>query len=168
MYCLEREEWYPDRADSFSVDHFVPRSADPARTGEYDNLLYACSRCNSFKQADPASLDPTRAALADHLEVGADGRIFGRTTEGVDFVRQFHLNEPPALGNRRSTRIVLQAKRGHPDDPAVDALYLAHFGYPADPPDLARLRPPGGNARPDGVAASHHARRSRGELPAVY
>ncbi len=44
----------------------------------------------------------------------------------------------------------------------------AWFGYPDDLPDLASLRPPGGNTLPAGIDTSHHARRSRGELPAVY
>jgi hypothetical protein len=38
---------------------------------------------------------------------------------------------------------------------------------PIDLPNLARLRPPGGNSRPAGVDASHFARRARGELPAI-
>ncbi len=43
----------------------------------------------------------------------------------------------------------------------------AWFGWPDELPDLAALRPPGGNALPAGVATSHHARRLRGELPGL-
>lgn len=39
------------------------------------------------------------------------------------------------------------------------------FDYPADLPDLSRLRPSDGNSRPQGIAQSHHTRRLRGELP---
>lgn len=168
VYCLEREAWSADRADSFSVDHFVPRSIDSAREGEYDNLVYACTRCNSARRADPVPLDPARVGFADHLAVGEDGRITGRTPEGLALIILLRLDEGPALENRHQALLLLQLKRERPDDPVIHALYLARFGYPADLPDLARLRPPGGNARPDGVTASHHARRSRGELPAVY
>jgi hypothetical protein len=36
-------------------------------------------------------------------------------------------------------------------------LYQELMGYPIDLPNLARLRPPGGNSRPAGVDASHFA-----------
>jgi hypothetical protein len=29
VYCLERELWYPDRADSFSVDHVESQKVAP-------------------------------------------------------------------------------------------------------------------------------------------
>jgi hypothetical protein len=42
------------------------------------------------------------------------------------------------------------------------------LGFPNDLPDLRALRPPGGNARPDGVENCCYERRLRNELPAVY
>ena|SRR5713101_1667716 len=33
VYCLERETWYPNRAASFSADHFVPVVLDPTESG---------------------------------------------------------------------------------------------------------------------------------------
>ena len=51
---------------------------------------------------------------------------------------------------------------------SVPDFYRKLMGFPTDLPDLRRLRPPGGNKRPDGVDASWHARRKRGELPATY
>lgn len=168
VYCLEREAWSPDRTDSFSADHFEARAANPGRAGEYDNLVYACTRCNSVRRADPVPLDPDSVALADHLTVAADGRIIGRTAAGSALIHLLRLDLAPAVHNRRFARLLLRTKAAYPDDPVVDALYVAHFGYPADLPDLSKLRPPGGNSRPEGVAASHHARRARGELPEVY
>lgn len=47
-------------------------------------------------------------------------------------------------------------------------LFRRLMGHPAELPDLGALKPPGGNARPDGVAASHLERRVRGELPETY
>src|SRR6478672_6755586 len=47
VYCLEREQWYPNRADAFSVDHIVPQSKSTTRICDYSNLVYACLRCNS-------------------------------------------------------------------------------------------------------------------------
>lgn len=59
-------------------------------------------------------------------------------------------------------RIIALAANGNP------ALYRKLMGFPNDLPDLQSLKPPGGNFRPDGVAASFHARRKRGELPETY
>ena len=47
-------------------------------------------------------------------------------------------------------------------------LYRRVAGYPTDLPALSRLRPPGGNVRPEGIAQSHYALRARGELPNTY
>lgn len=47
-------------------------------------------------------------------------------------------------------------------------LHRKLIGLPSDLPDLQRLRPPGGNSRPDGVKASWYARRERGGLPETY
>jgi hypothetical protein len=43
-----------------------------------------------------------------------------------------------------------------------------YLGYPANLPDLATLRPPEGNSRPEGVAACGFERQRRGELADVY
>jgi hypothetical protein len=43
--------------------------------------------------------------------------------------------------------------------------YLRIMGFPLDLPDLARLTPPGGNSRPEGVAKSFFARKQCGDLP---
>ena len=41
------------------------------------------------------------------------------------------------------------------------------MGFPADLPDLAKLKPPE-NSRPGGVSDSYFAKRTRGELPSTY
>jgi len=43
-----------------------------------------------------------------------------------------------------------------------------YFGYPDTSPQLFRLRPPGGNRRPEGIAESYARRQSRDELPDLY
>jgi hypothetical protein len=52
--------------------------------------------------------------------------------------------------------------------PLGAALLRRLLGYPDDLPDLAALRPPESNARPDGIVQSHFARRQRGVLPDSY
>jgi hypothetical protein len=59
-------------------------------------------------------------------------------------------------------RIVRLAARHEPD------LFRRLLAYPPELPDLSNLRPPQGNARPEGIAQSHGERRRRGELPDTY
>src|SRR3712207_1265694 len=61
-YCLFRERWYPDGQASFSADHFVPPVVAPDRSLDYDNLIYACVRCNSRKRENLV-LDPCQVAM---------------------------------------------------------------------------------------------------------
>jgi hypothetical protein len=168
VYCLERETWYPNRAASFSADHFVPVVLDPDRERDYSNLVYACTRCNSVKQALIALLDPTVVALGDHVRVVASGAIEALTPQGQQLIDLFHLDKPPAVEVREEYLLLLRAKKEQPDNPTIHALFLRKFGYPTDLPDLRKLRPPGGNAKKGSEDNCHHARRERGELPEYY
>jgi hypothetical protein len=168
VYCLDREAWYPNRGGSFSVDHFTPKSIDPDRETDYENLVYACVRCNSFKQATRIALDPTRVSLAEHLRVWDDGRIEYLTPEGRDLIDLLDLDGAVATKVRKDQLTVLQLKERYPADELIHALFVSRFSYPDDLPDLSKLRPPGGNSRPDGVANSHFARKKRNALPDVY
>jgi hypothetical protein len=58
--------------------------------------------------------------------------------------------------------IVALAANGNPE------LYRKLMGFPNDLPDLQKLKPPDGNLRLGGIAASFYARRERGELPETY
>jgi hypothetical protein len=78
----------------------VPRSADPSRTCDYGNLLYACCRSSAAKQ-DILALDPTREAFGSHLEVLQDGSIHAPTPEGQDLIDLLHLEKDPAPRVRR-------------------------------------------------------------------
>lgn len=168
VYCLERERWYPNRGASFSADHFVPKAIDPSREADYDNLVYACTRCNSYKQAKPLPLDPTVVPFAAHVFVQADGTIEGLTKEGRKLIDLLRLNHPETVRVRRHALDLILLERAQPENEVVDRLFRSHFGYPDDLPDLSRLKPPGGNSRPEGLEQSHHARQARGELGVVY
>ena len=47
-------------------------------------------------------------------------------------------------------------------------LYQRLMGYPDDLPNLTRLRPPGGNTRPEGIADSTYFRRKNKTLPGTH
>ncbi len=48
---------------------------------DYDNFVYACRRCNSAKR-DVATLDPTKVAMGEHLQIDTDGQIRALSPEG--------------------------------------------------------------------------------------
>jgi hypothetical protein len=166
-YCLERETWYPNRDASFGVDHFELKSTSPHRELDYENLMYACNRCNSIKFASNIDVNPTLTALGVHLRVLDDGQIEGLTPAGKKLIDLLHLADTPAIEVREETLLVLRAKRAQPCDPTIHAIFLKRFRYPPELPDLMRLDPPG-NSRPGGIDDGHHARLKRGELPEFY
>jgi hypothetical protein len=161
VYCLYREQWGRVKA-GFSLDHFLPLSVHPEHQRRYDNLLYACAACNRSKGAALLP-DPTQVLLDGAVRVHEDGSIQGMTREARRIIRLL------GLDGREETEarllwigIIALAQRSDP------ALYQRLMGFPEDLPDLRRLRPPGGNARPAGVARCFHAQKRAGTLPATY
>jgi hypothetical protein len=174
VYCLERELWYPDRHASFSADHVEPQKDAPSRVCDYTNLVYACTRCNSYKRR-VRLMDPTVVAFGMHLRVDEHTGIVhalqldGKPSpEGELIIRQLHLNEDPALGERRYAIDLLALKQEFPADARVHRVFLQHFGYPEDLPDLRCRKPPDGNVREGSERACYHARREGKCLPDIY
>lgn len=167
VYCLCRETWLPDGAAYFGVDHVSPRNQAAQQSNEYDSLVYACCVCNACKKDFPHLIDLDSRAPADHLAVQPDGFVAALTRQGETLVDVCALNRPELVAFRRDLILLLALpEKGH----GVDATRLRkrYFGYPDDLPDLATLRPPGGNARPDGIAGSCLEQQRRGELPEFY
>ncbi|MBO0698354.1 MAG: HNH endonuclease [Zavarzinella sp.] len=158
VYCLLRERWVPG---GFHLDHFVPVAAYPEAVMDYDNLLYCCVTCNLAKGYSEVP-DPTRTLSADTVSVQDDGSLLASTPEAEYLVECLGLNGPRYRHVRRLWMRVVAACASNPD------LLGDILGYPDDLPDLSTRRPPGGNTRPAGLAASHYARRARGELPDTY
>src|SRR5438270_6142301 len=71
VFCLIRERMYPSGQDAFSVEHLLPRSTRPDLICVYANLVYACLKCNSFKNDQGPVLDPCVSAYGNHLAVSA-------------------------------------------------------------------------------------------------
>src|SRR5262249_32870813 len=144
VYCLERERWYPNREAAFSVDHVIPQAGDPARICDYENLVYACLRCNSNKR-DVILPDPTRVCFSECLSIDDDGMISALNADGSDMIDILHLNDSPVIDTRRKHMRLIRLKIQHPNNPEIHDLFLDAFGYPDDLPDLASKRPPAGN-----------------------
>jgi hypothetical protein len=169
VYCLQREVWSRDRDAVFSVDHVIPQSEDPDSplVCDYNNLVYACLRCNSARQAVPV-LNPREEGLGRHLRVGADGSITGLTEEGQILIELLHLDTGAAPAERRRILRLLDRWRRDPEGRGVRTDFLETFGYPKDLPNLRRLKPPRGNALSANTKHCFLARRERGELPETY
>lgn len=170
VYCLTRERWSRRGQTSFSVEHTVPQSEDKEQITEYANLLYACTDCNSARQ-NRAILDPCQVALGEHLRVHEDGQIEGLSPDGAALVKVLGLNGSTLTEYRGRIIAMVRRCQSNPEPEAArDTLNLLQrwIGFPEDLPDLAALRPPGGNSKPAAVRDCHYERRKRGELPESY
>lgn len=161
VYCLFRETWYPNGQASFAVEHARSQHVATDLVTNYTNLLYSCNRCNSWKQIAEL-LDPTREALGSHLRVDHDGSITHLTDEGLRLIRVLHLDGDDETRWRHRMLDLLRRALEEPVDMGV---LKDLFGFPEDLPDLAALRPPGGNVLSGGVRDCHYERRRRGVLP---
>jgi len=167
VYCLTRERWWPSGWEEFAVEHYMPQSAAPDRIGDYENLLYACSSCNRNRQDTTIPLDPATQPLGAHLRLTTDGTVDALTKEGRVLLRVCHLNRP-LLVQFRLRLLALIDRLTTPLSAKNEVVLLSVLGFPDDLPDLAAKRPPGGNTRPDGIAASFFEQKRRGELAEGY
>ena len=150
-----------------SVDHVRPSRVAPADRTTYENLVYACCQCNASKQDATGMLDPCEEPFARHLAVYHDGTIHGLTPAGVTLIRTCRLDRSNLTTFRRDMLQVWHSLE-HRQGPQAAALRQRFFGWPANLPGLAVLRPPGGNSRPQGITYSYAERQRRGALPLTY
>ena len=161
VYCLLREQWGRARG-TFGIDHFLPVALHPERSLVYDNLVNCCLACNDA-QGKRVIPDPCQYLVDGAVTVRHDGSLSVRTREARRIVAKLGLDDRETRAFRALwLGIIDMAERYDPP------LYRRLMGYPDDLPNRARLRPPGGNSRPDGVALSCWARRKEGLLPTTY
>ena len=140
------------------VEHFQPTSLSPQQHLNYDNLLYACARCNRAKgfQSIPST---ERSFIDANIKVQSDGTIVGYSPDALSLIEKLRLNGASMVHFRRIwLEIIALAARFDPE------LHNQLMGFPDDLPDLSLLRPPDGNSRPEGIEKSYFVRRERGEL----
>jgi hypothetical protein len=167
VYCLWRERWLSVGEDAFSVEHLQSRAETPDLICDYDNLVYACCRCNSVKTDARCVLDPCRQAFGQHLEILPNGAIQGLTVEGRELIEICQLARP-RITQARQRLLELFRMLQESQDPRAASLLQHYFSFPDNLPMLSQHRPPGGNSRPGGIAQSYHERARRDELPVVY
>ncbi len=167
VYCLWREAWCADGEGSFGVDHIRPVASHPALKCDYDNLAYACCRCNSVKKDHRLPVDPCDDGWGNHLSTSADGTVRAITTAGEQTIEICRLNRPALVLARRRMLAVLQALAASATEDAR-SLLREYLAFPANLPALSQLHPPGGNTRPEGIVASYDEQRKRGEMQETY
>jgi len=161
VYCLLRERWGHTKG-VFNIDHFLPAACYPDEALTYHNLLYCCATCNAAK-GERRLPSPERVLFSAYVQVEEDGRITAKTSEARRLIRVLGLDAPEFKEFRFTwLSIISLAKK-------FDAkLYRKLMGFPEKLPNLASLRPPRGNTRPDGVLHSYFAQRKQGSLPETY
>ena len=167
VYCLCRERWEANGHHGFSADHIQPRAIRPELASDYDNLLYACVTCNSARQDNQLPVEPSRESLNKHLQMTCDGSIEPLTDQGAQLIEICQLNRAALVGFRRRLQAAISTLVPM-NSIEAEAILLDIVAFPDDLPNLAALRPPGGNRRPRGVRLCCHEQRERGELAAFY
>jgi len=135
---------------------------NPELATVYDNLLYACGRCNGAK-GDRVVPDPSETLTADQVRLLPDGSLDGRSSKALSLIAKLGLNSPQMKRWRLIWIRNVQLARENDNQQ-----HKRLMQFPDELPDLSRLRPPGGNTRPGGVLQSCLARRERAELPETY
>jgi hypothetical protein len=169
VYCLFRERWNRDGHKSFSIDHVKPKSLFRLLTCRYDNLVYACTACNRTKRAYRL-LNPTRAALGNHIRVENDGSIEALSRRGKDLIDALQLNEQEITEKRLGYLLIVRAMQKYPDDPVIARIFDSYFSYPSPEnlPDLTSVKQPPRNACPGSFQNSFHHRSVHGKLERYY
>ena len=166
VYCLNRETWFPDLS-TFGVDHLLSRSSRPDLECDYNNLVYACSGCNSFKSNSDGVPDPCKHGYALLLRINSDGTIAGSSSEGMKLISVLRLDRPKLTEWRQRWIKTFGELMQRPDTPRKSDLRRRFFGFRNDLPDLRALRPPS-NTRPSGLKSCYYVLKSKGDLPDYY
>ena len=159
--CLKREQWGQVTGE-FDIDHFLPQTRLPELAVEYSNLIYSCRRCNAVKR-DAETDDPFALMTNPTMNILPDGTLVGQDAAATRLILQLDLNSPRLVEWRITWMRIIELARERDRE-----LWQRLVGFPADLPDLQRLRPPKGNNRHEGIAESWAERAKQGRLPDHY
>ncbi|MDF1814040.1 MAG: HNH endonuclease [Verrucomicrobiales bacterium] len=158
IYCLNREQWGRVTGE-FDVEHFLSQARVPSLATIYSNLFNACSRCNSAKGTREVP-EPTKNLASQTIPIQSDGRLEPFTDEARSLIEKLRLNSPSMVRWRLIWMRNIELAREY--DPEQFSRLMQ---YPDDLPNLENLRPPEGNAKPEGIEQSYYMRRVNGTLP---
>jgi hypothetical protein len=160
VYCLRRETWLTLSLD-WEIDHFLPKCAHPDVARDYDNLVYACNRCNRTKAARYLP-DLEKVAYGECVCVDDRGKIHWLNEPGRNLIEALGLDDEDYTAMRLQIVEFLQEAR------PGGKIYAHLLGFPERLPDLSKEpEPPDGNKRPNGIRESWFEKAKRG-LPEYY
>jgi len=107
--------------------------------------------------------DPLQVLTNGSVQVLPDGSINATNKDAAQLIEVLGLDSDPSREFRMLWIGIVALAAKH--DPNLHKMLM---GFPSDLPNLARLRPPGGNMRPKGVAESCYLRKQMGNLPQTY
>lgn len=152
VYCLKRETWGQVTGE-FELDHFKPQKYNPDMKLDYQNLVYACQRCNAVKSAKEIP-DPFRLLNNDRIFCDQDGNLKTDDPKVEKLIAYLDLNSPAMVKWRWLWIEVVESAKHH-----KKKVFAALMDLPADMPDLGRLRCKS-NSRVKGIGESWFAKRS--------
>lgn len=140
-YCRMREQ---DTGtlyeDYFEKDHFIAKTSDAdIDLDSYDNMVYACSKCNGTKSNKSVDLllDPCRdniySGANPHVKnLGMDGQyqLIGNTSKGWQYINSLQLNSKFYREMRE------RQERADKDNYELNGLINEISDYPGIPSDL--------------------------------
>jgi hypothetical protein len=101
-YCSVSES---DSGGLLTIDHFQPRAS--AGKDSLDNLVYACFRCNNYKQAfweagegETPLWNPRRDSASSHFAVAPDGLLIPLDAIGQKTIEVLRLNRSALIDYR--------------------------------------------------------------------
>jgi hypothetical protein len=156
VFCLTRERW-EGPVGRFAIDHLRPEATHAHLLTNYDNLLYVCVGCNAIK-GDQEVADPTQVLLRSTVEIGDSGELMAKTSQAAELIELLNLNYFALCQRRQLLIAAIRVFHQHDRE-----LYNRWLGFPDDLPELARLRPPRGNTRPEGSFAIAFCATSSGQ-----
>jgi len=107
-YCHTTEA---NTGQPMTIDHIIPETQDGSTT--FDNLCFACRRCNEFKSSQITARDPLTDEIvslfhprlqvwSDHFAWDASGtRVIGLTANGRATVLALNMNNDIIVDARR-------------------------------------------------------------------
>lgn len=95
-----------DLFSKFQIDHIIPLKHGGKDT--FENLCFACLKCNSYKGSNVAALDPetmnatklynARTQIWDeHFQINSDATLTGKSPEGRATIFVLRINESPRV-----------------------------------------------------------------------
>lgn len=100
-YCGVSEH---DAGGELTVDHYQPQAEGGG--DDFENLIYACFRCNLYKsdfwaEDEPRLWNPRRAIFIENFWTAESGEIYGLTETASLTIDRLRLNRPALKEHRR-------------------------------------------------------------------